>query len=36
MESRKQPELKRVYAQIEDAKLERLLEESEATGLTIE
>jgi hypothetical protein len=27
---------KRVYVPIEDAKLKRLLEESEATGLTVE
>jgi hypothetical protein len=31
-----EPPTKRVYVPIEDAKLKRLLEESEATGLTVE
>jgi len=30
------PLMKRIYVPIEDAKLDRLLEESEATGLTVE
>jgi hypothetical protein len=30
------PELKRVYVTLEEAKLDRLLEVSQATGLTVE